>query len=93
MAISASRLMRATSGRPMLEMYSFLSLDFLDGEGNHFQAHLGHVVGAGGADYCRPTISGSFTICSTDKLADDAAQVAFHDQFDEALDARRSVLG
>ena len=61
-----------------------LVADFLDGEGNHFQAHLVHVVGAGGAH----AVAHHFGLLHDlfhGELADDAAQVAFHHQADEAF--------
>ena len=61
-----------------------LVADFLDGERDHFQAHLVHVVGAGGAhavgDHLR-LLDDFFHR----ELADDAAQMAFHHQADEAF--------
>ena len=59
-----------------------LVADFLDGEGNDFQAHLVHVLGAGG-----PHAVGHHLRLLDDffhrQLADDAAQVAFHHQPDQ----------
>ena len=61
-----------------------LVADLFDGEGNHFQAHLVHVVRAGGAHAVADHL-GLLDDLFHRELADDAAQVAFHDQADEAL--------
>ena len=61
-----------------------LIADFLDGERNDFQAHLGHVVGAGGAH----AIAHHFGLLDDffdGELADDAAQMAFHDEANQAF--------
>ena len=61
-----------------------LVADFLDGEGNDFQPHLVHVVGAGGAH----AVAHHFRLLDDlfhRELADDAAQVAFHHQADQAF--------
>jgi hypothetical protein len=61
-----------------------LVADFFDGERNHFQAHLVHVVGAGAAHAVgRP--SPALHDLLHRELADDAAQVAFHHQADQAF--------
>ena len=61
-----------------------LVADLFDGEGNYFQAHLVHVVGAGAAhavaDHLR-LLDDFFD----GELSDDAAQVAFHHQADQAF--------
>ena len=57
---------------------------FLDGERNHFQSHLVHVFGAGGSHAV-----GNHLRLLDDffhrELADNAAQVAFHHQTDQAF--------
>ena len=63
-AISASRLMRATSGRPMFEMYSFLSRTSLMVKEMTSRPIL-LMSSAQVARMRSPTISGSLTICST----------------------------
>jgi hypothetical protein len=83
-ATSASRLMRATSGRPMLVMYSFLSRTSLMVNEITSRPIL-FMSSAQVARIRSPTISGSFTICFHRELADDAAQMAFHDQPDQAF--------
>ena len=61
-----------------------LIADFLDGERNDFQPIL--VKSLAQVSRMRsPTISGSLTICFHRKLPDDAAQVAFHHQADQAV--------
>ena len=61
-----------------------LVADLFDGEGNDFEAHLVHVVGAGGAhaiaDHLR-LLDDFFD----GELSDDAAQMAFHHQADQAF--------
>ena len=59
-----------------------LVADFLDGERNHFQAHLVHVVGAGGAHAVAHHLRLLDDLFHRE-LADDAAQVAFHHQADQ----------
>ena len=61
-----------------------LVADFLDGEGNHFQAHLVHVVGAGGAHAIAHHLRLLHDLFHR-QLADDAAQMAFHHQADQAF--------
>ena len=61
-----------------------LVLDFLDGERDHFQAHLVHVVGAGGAHALGHHLRLLDDLFHRE-LADDAAQVAFHHQPDQAF--------
>src|SRR5579862_6192165 len=59
-----------------------LVADFLNGERDHFQAHLVHVVRAGGAH----AVSHHFRLLDDlfhRQLPDDAAQVAFHHQPDQ----------
>src|SRR6266705_3539841 len=63
-ATSASRLMRATSGRPMLVMYSFLSRTSLMVKLTTSSPIL--LMSSAQVERMRsPTISGSLTICST----------------------------
>ncbi len=63
-ATSASRLMRATSGRPMLLMYSFLSRTSLMVNETTSRPIL--FMSSAQVERMRsPTISGCFTICST----------------------------
>ncbi len=57
---------------------------FLDGEGNHFQPHLAHVIGAGGAHTLAHHL-GLLHDLFHRELPDDAAQVAFHHQADQAF--------
>ena len=61
-----------------------------DGEGDDFEAHLAHVVGTGAAhaigDHLR-----LFHYLFDGELADDAAQVAFHDEADEAFALGRGL--
>ena len=61
-----------------------LVADFLDGERDDFQAHLVHVIGASGthtvADHLR-LLDNFFH----GQLPDDAAQMTFHDQLDQAF--------
>ena len=61
-----------------------LVADFLDGERDHFQAHLVHVVGAGGAHAVAHHLRLLHDLFHSE-LADDAAQVAFHHQADQAF--------
>ena len=61
-----------------------LVADFFDGEGNDFEAHLVHVVGAGGAHAVADHL-GLLDDLFHGELADDAAQVAFHHQADQAF--------
>ena len=68
----------------MLAMYSILVAYFLDGEGDDFQAHLGQVGGAGGAHLLADHLR-LFDDLLDGQLADDAAQVPFHDQSDQPL--------
>ena len=61
-----------------------LVTDFLDGERDHVETHLVHVVGAGGAH----PVTHHFRLFNNllhRKLADDAAQVALHHQPDQAV--------
>ena len=57
---------------------------FLYGEADDFEAHLAHVIGAGGAhtsaDHFR-----FFDDLLDGELADDAAEMAFHHQTDQAI--------
>src|SRR5437868_2245691 len=115
-ATSASRLMRATSGRPMLVMYSLLSRTSLMVKLMTSSPIL--LMSSAQVERMRsPTISGSLTICSTSddfqphlahvvragrahavahhfrlfddlldgELADDSAEMAFHDQANQAF--------
>ena len=61
-----------------------LVADFLDGERNDFQAHLVHVVGAGGAHAVGDHLRLLHDFFHRE-LADDAAQMAFHHQADQAF--------
>ncbi len=58
--------------------------DFFNGEAHDFEPHLAHVVGAGGAH----AIANHFRFLHDlldRELADDAAQVAFHHEADQAF--------
>ena len=89
-ATSASRLIRATSGRPMLVMYSFLSRTslmvnemtsrpILFISSAHVRAHaLSHHFGL-------------FDDLFHRQLADDAAQMAFHHQPDQTFALLRAT--
>src|SRR5439155_20127278 len=61
-----------------------LVTDLFNGEGNHLETHLVHVVGAGGthavSNHLR--LLHDFFHC---ELSDDAAQMPFHDQPDESF--------
>ena len=57
---------------------------FLDGERDDFEPHLVHVVGAGGAHAVGHHLRLLDDLFDRE-LADDAAQVAFHHQPDQAL--------
>ena len=61
-----------------------LVADLADGEGDDFEAHLAHVVHAGGAHALGDHL-GLFDDLLDGELADDAAQMAFHDEADEAF--------
>ncbi len=61
-----------------------LVADLADGEGDDFEAHLGHVVHAGGAHALGDHL-GLFDDLLDGELADDAAEMAFHDEADEAF--------
>ena len=61
-----------------------LVLHFLDGERDHLEPHLVHVVGAGGAHALAHHLR-LFDDLFHRELADDAAQVAFHHQPDQAF--------
>ena len=61
-----------------------LVADFLDGERDDLEAHLVHVVGAGGAHALGDHLRLLDDLLDRE-LADDAAQVAFHHQPDQAL--------
>ena len=61
-----------------------LVADFLDGERDHLEAHLVHVVGAGGAHALADHLRLLDDLLDRE-LADDAAQVAFHHQADQAF--------
>ena len=61
-----------------------LVANFFDGERNYFEAHLVHVVGAGGAHAIADHL-GLLHDFFDRELADDAAQVAFHHQADQAF--------
>ena len=63
---------------------------FLDGERDDLEAHLVHVVGAGGAHAVGDHLRLLDDLLDR-QLADDAAQVAFHDQADQALALRRRL--
>ena len=55
-----------------------------DGEGDDLETHLAHVVGAGGAHALGHHLRLFHNLLNR-QLADDAAQVTFHDQADETL--------
>src|SRR6266576_3691905 len=57
---------------------------FLDGERNHFQPHLAHVISAGGAHTLAYHL-GLLHDFFHRELSDDAAQMAFHHQSDQSL--------
>ena len=61
-----------------------LVADLADGEGDDFEAHLAHVVHAGGAHALGYHL-GLFDDLLDGELADDAAEMAFHDEADEAF--------
>ena len=61
-----------------------LVADLADGEGDDFEAHLRQVVEAGGA-HAFGHHFGFLDDLLDGELADDAAQVAFHNQADEAF--------
>ncbi len=61
-----------------------LVANFLDGERDDFQAHLVHVVGAGGAHAVAHHLRLLHDLFHG-QLADDSAQVAFHHQADQPL--------
>ena len=67
-----------------------LVADFLDGEGNDFQAHLVHVVGAGGAHALAHHLRLLHDLFHGE-LSDDAAQMAFHHQADQSFALLRSL--
>ena len=70
-----------------------LVADFLDGERDDLEAHLVHVVGAGGAHAVADHLRLLHDLFHRE-LADDAAQVAFHHQPDQAFALlRRSWSG
>ena len=83
-AMSASRLMRAMSGAAHVGDVFVLVADLLDGERDDLQAHLAHVVGAGGAHAVGHHLRLLHDLLDGE-LADDAAQVAFHHQADQAF--------
>ena len=61
-----------------------LVADLFNGEGNYLEAHLVHVIGAGGAH----AIAHHLRLLDNffdGELSDDAAQMAFHDQADQAF--------
>ena len=61
-----------------------LVADLADGEADDFESHLAHVVHAGGTHALGDHL-GLFDDLLDGKLADDAAQMAFHDEADEAF--------
>ena len=61
-----------------------LVANFFDGERNHFQAHLAHVVRAGAAHAVAHHLRLLHDLLHR-KLADNAAQMAFHHQPDQSL--------
>ena len=64
---------------------------FLDGEADDFQPHLGHVAGVGGTH----TIGNHFRFLDDlfhRQLADDAAQVSFHHQANQAFALRGALV-
>ena len=65
-------------------MYSFLSRTSFNGEADDFETHLAHVIGAGGA-HAIANHFGFLDDLLDGELADDAAEVAFHHQADEAI--------
>ena len=67
-----------------------LVADFLDGERDHFEAHLAHVFRAGGAHALAHHLRLLHDLLDGE-LADDAAQVAFHHQADQAFALRRRL--
>ena len=64
--------------------------DLLDREGDDLEPHLGHVVGAGGAHPVGDHLRLLDDLLDR-QLADDAAQVAFHHQPDQAFALRRRL--
>ena len=67
-----------------------LVADLLDGERDHFEPHLAHVVRAGGAHPLAHHLRLLHDLLDGE-LADDAAQMAFHHQADQAFALRRSL--
>jgi hypothetical protein len=61
-----------------------LVADLADGEADDLEAHLAHVVHAGGAHALGDHL-GLLDDLLDGELADDAAQMAFHDEADEAF--------
>ncbi len=61
-----------------------LVADLFDGEGNDFEAHLVHIVGAGAAHAVADHL-GLLDDFFHGELSDDAAQMAFHHQADQAF--------
>ena len=83
-AISASRLDAGYVGAAHVGDVLVFVADLADGEGDDFEAHLAHVVHAGGAHALGYHL-GLFDDLLDSELADDAAEVAFHDEADEAF--------
>ena len=67
-----------------------LVADFLDRERDHFEAHLAHVLGAGGAHALANHLRLLHDLLHRE-LADDAAQVALHDEADQSFALRRRL--
>src|SRR6185437_4649231 len=67
-----------------------LIANFLDGERDHFQAHLAHIGGAGGAHAVADHLRLFYNLLHRE-LADDAAQMTFHHQADQPFTLLRSL--
>ncbi len=89
-ATSASRLMRAMSGTPHVGDVFVLVANFLDGERDHLQPHLVHVIGAGGAHAVGHHL-GLLDDLFHRELPDNAAQVSFHHQPDQRFPVLRRL--
>ena len=61
-----------------------LGANFLNGEGDDFEAHLGHITGAGGAHPVSHHF-GLFDDLFDGELANDPAEMTFHDEADESF--------
>src|ERR1700693_1934298 len=83
-AMSVSPFVPAASGLAYVGDVFVLVPDLFDGEGNHFEAHLVHVVGAGGAHAIADHL-GLLDDFFDGELPDDAAQMAFHHQAYQAF--------